>query len=413
MESMERQTFKILFFIKQSRIDRNGESPIRLRVTVNGERAESSTNYSVKPKLWHIGLGKSLGTDMISQELNNGLDVIKVRLMQMKRELEIDGEEITAQKIIQKYLGKDEKPKMTLLTVFHEHNERCIKLAEKGDMAPGTVERYKTSLRHTQEFINHCFGKNDVFLEEVNHKFIMDYEFFLKTERNCTHNTATKYLKNFKKITRIALTNEWLKKDPFANIRFHLDEVEPDFLEDYEIKKIIEKNIYIERLEVVRDTFIFCCYTGLAFSDVKGLKHEHLATDNTEALWIRKRRQKTKNMCNIPLLDIPKQILEKYKDHPQCKKYGTLLPVLSNQKMNAYLKEIADICGIEKELTTHTGRHSYATSVCLANGVTMENVAKMLGHSDTKMTRHYAKVLDKSIMRDMANVNEILKKQVI
>lgn len=196
-----------------------------------------------------------------------------------------------------------------------------------------------------------------------------------------------------------------MKKDPFVNIRFHLDEVEPDFLEDHEIKKIIDKPIKIERLAVVRDTFIFCCFTGLAFSDVKGLKREHLAMDNNGALQIRKRRQKTNNMCNIPLLDIPKQILERYRNHPNCIKNDTLLPVPCNQKMNAYLKEIADICGIEKELTTHTGRHSYATSVCLANGVTIENVAKMLGHSDTKMTRHYARVLDKSIMRDMSNVN--------
>ena len=158
-------------------------------------------------------------------------------------------------------------------------------------------------------------------------------------------------------------------------------------------------------MAIVRDTFIFCCFTGLAFSDVKGLKREHIATDNNGALWIRKRRQKTNNMCNIPLLDIPKQILEKYKNHPNCIKNDTLLPVPCNQKMNAYLKEIADICGIEKELRTHTARHSYATSVCLANGVTIENVAKMLGHSDTKMTRHYARVLDKSIMRDMAHVN--------
>lgn len=272
-------------------------------------------------------------------------------------------------------------------------------------MSPATVERYETCYRHTQEFIRDCFGKDDVSLEEVNHKFIVDYEFFLKTKRNCCHNTATKYLKNFKKIIRIALANEWMKKDPFVNIRFHLDEVEPDFLEDHEIKKIMDKPIKIERLAMVRDTFIFCCFTGLAFSDVKGLKREHLAMDNNGALWIRKRRQKTNNMCNIPLLDIPKQILERYRNHPNCIKNDTLLPVPCNQKMNAYLKEIADICGIEKELTTHTGRHSYATSVCLANGVTIENVAKMLGHSDTKMTRHYARVLDKSIMRDMTNVN--------
>lgn len=401
---MERKTFKILFFIKKTRVSKNGEVPVLLRVTVNGLRTETSVNLKVNPDLWHAPTGKTLGTDRKSEELNDTLDTIKLKIMKIYREMEFDGVTVTAKGIIEKYQGKDEKSQMTLLKVFKDHNDRCGMLAGK-DMSPATVERYETCYRHTQEFIRHCFGKDDVLLEEVNHKFITDYEFFLKTERSCCHNTATKYLKNFKKIIRIALANEWLKKDPFVNIRFHLDEVEPDFLEDHEIKKIMEKPIRIERLAIVRDTFIFCCFTGLAFSDVKGLTHEHLATDNNGALWIRKRRQKTKNMCNIPLLDIPKQILEKYKAHPTCIKNGTLLPVPCNQKMNAYLKEIADICGIEKELTTHTGRHSYATSVCLANNVTIENVAKMLGHSDTKMTRHYARVLDKSIMRDMANVN--------
>lgn len=397
-------TFKILFYIMKTRVSKNGEAPVLLRVTVNGLRASTTTSLKVNPDLWHNPAGKSLGTDRKNEELNNTLDVIKVKVMKIYREMELDGEKVTAQKIIDKYLGKDEKPKITLLTIFKEHNERCAMLAGK-DMSPATVERYETCYRHTQEFIRSAFGKEDILLEDVNHKFIADYEFFLKTERNCCHNTATKYLKNFKKIIRIALANEWIKKDPFANIKFHLDEVEPDFLEDHEIHKIIEKPIVIERLAIVRDTFIFCCFTGLAFSDVKGLKQEHIATDNNGALWIRKRRQKTNNMCNIPLLDIPKQILERYKEHPTCIKNGTLLPVPCNQKMNAYLKEIADICGINKELRTHTGRHSYATSVCLANGVSMENVAKMLGHSDTKMTRHYARVLDKSIMHDMTSVN--------
>ena len=175
-------------------------------------------------------------------------------------------------------------------------------------------------------------------------------------------------------------------------------------MEDHELKCIIEKEFTVERLEHIKDVFLVLCFTGLAFSDLKGLRDEHIFIDNNGALWIRKRRQKTKNMCNIPLLDIPKQILERYDGNPACRG-GALLPVLSNQKMNGYIKEIADICGITKQVSTHTARHSYATSVCLANGVSIENVAKMLGHSDTKMTRHYAKVLDKSIMRDMQDVN--------
>lgn len=325
--------------------------------------------------------------------------------MQIHRQMELDGIHISAQAIIAKYLGRDEKPPIMLLDVFREHNDRCRKLEGNG-MALATVERYETSLKHTADFIAFNFKKNDVPIEEVNHKFITDYEFYLRTERNCSHNTATKYLKNFKKIIRIALANEYIAKDPFVNIKFRLEEVDKDFLEDHEIHKIMEKEITVERLAHVRDTFIFATFTGLAFSDLKGLKLEHLAVDNNGSVWIRKKRQKTKNMCNIPLLEVPQQILEKYKDHPSCVKNGTLLPVISNVKMNAYLKELADICGITKTVTTHVARHSFSTSITLANGVSIENVAKMLGHSNTKMTQHYAKVLDKSIFKDMANVQK-------
>lgn len=376
-----------------------------MRVTVNNFRADTSINLKVNPDLWNSVAGKSIGKDRTAEELNNRLDTIRLRVMQIHREMELDGVHISAQAIIDKYLGREEKPKIMLLDVFEEHNDRCRKLEGNG-MAPATVERYETSLKHTAEFIRFNFQKNDVPIEDVNHKFITDYEFYLRTERSCSHNTATKYLKNFKKIIRIALANEYITKDPFVNIKFKLDEVDKDFLEDHEIHKIMEKEITIERLAYVRDTFIFATFTGLAFSDLKGLKSEHLAIDNNGSLWIRKKRQKTKNMCNIPLLEVPQQILERYKDHPLCVKNGTLLPVISNVKMNAYLKELADICGVTKTITTHTARHSFASSVALANGVSIENVAKMLGHSNTKMTQHYAKVLDKSIFRDMANVQK-------
>lgn len=397
-------TFKILFVAKQSRSTKTGEIPVLLRVTVNGQRCETSIALRVKPEKWNAIAERLIGDSREDQELNFRLDTIRMRIMQIYREMEFDREKITAKKIIDRYQGRDQEPTIMLLDVFREHNERCHKLAGK-DMAPATVERYETSLKHTANFIKFNFSKDDIPIADVNHKFITDYEFYLKTERNCSHNSATKYLKNFKKIIRIALANEYITKDPFANIRFTLDEVERDFLEDSEIQRIIDKPISIERLANVRDIFVFQCMTGLSYSDVKGLRQEHIATDNNGKLWIRKKRQKTNNMCNIPLLDVSQQILERYKTHPECIRKGILLPVPCNQKLNAYLKELADICGIEKQISSHTGRHSYATSVCLANGVSIENVAKMLGHSDTKMTRHYAKVLDKSIMRDMERVN--------
>ena len=405
---MKRTTFSALFYIMRTRLTKKGEAPILLRVTISGTRATCSTNLKVDPNIWNSTAEKAKGRDRQSNELNQHLDAIKAKISQIHRQLETDDKEFDAQSVINLYQGKNDKKKIMLLELFQEHNERCRMLIGK-DMASGTVERYETSLKLTRQFIQLQFGKDDIPVEDVNHKFITDYEFFFKTVRNCSHNTTTKYLKNFKKIIRIALANEYITKDPFVNIRFSLDEVDKDFLTDDEVSTIYEKEFSIERLAQVRDFFIFSCYTGLAFSDLKGLNREHLVKDNESRLWIRKKRQKTKNMCNIPLLDIPLQIIEKYRDHPQCTTTERVLPVISNTKMNAYLKEIADVCGIKKQVCTHTARHTFATSVGLANGVSIENVAKMLGHSDTKMTRHYARVLDKSIMSDMLNVNEKLQ----
>ena len=248
-------------------------------------------------------------------------------------------------------------------------------------------------------------------MTEINGEFVRAFEFYLKTEKECQQNTVIRYMKCLKKITNLALANEWIAKDPFIGIKFHEKEVIREFLTLEELQTIYQKEFTVERIVLVRDIFIFAAFTGLAFIDVQQLSPEHLVRDDNGNLWIRKPRQKTKNMCNIPLLDIPQEILKKYENHPFRHKKGTLLPVPCNQKMNSYLKEIADLCNIQKKLTTHTARHSYATSVCLANGVSIENVAKMLGHSNIKMTQHYAKVLDRSIMKVMCNVARALSKK--
>jgi site-specific recombinase XerD len=217
-------------------------------------------------------------------------------------------------------------------------------------------------------------------------------------------------MKCFKKITNLAIANEWIMRNPFAGIRFQEMKVNKEFLTKEEINRIWEKEFGIERLELVRDVFIFQCFTGLAFIDVHNLRAEHIHSDSNGCLWIVKAREKTDNLCNIPLLEVPKQILAKYKEHPVCLEKGVLLPVMCNQKMNSYLKEIADLCGIKKKLTTHTARHTFASSVALANNVSLSNVAKMLGHSSTRMSERYAKVLDQSILREMKEVEKMMGK---
>jgi site-specific recombinase XerD len=410
---MKRKTFKILFFLKKSKLLKNGEAPICMRITVDGKMCDVQIKRSTPVEQWNQAKECAKGKGRAIEELNRYLESIRIKLYQIYRELEENGKAITVDKIKNIYLGNDESRK-TILQLFSEHNAQCRQLIGR-DFAPITVQRYETTARYLKEFMLSKYHISDIALTEITPVFVHDFEVFLKVEKQCAQNAAITRLKNLKKMIRIALENDWIKKSPFIGLKFKSEETHPEFLTLEEIQTIASKNIGIERLAQIRDVFIFCCYTGLAFCDVQQLSEEHLVKGQNGEMWIRKARQKTKNMCNIPLLPIPVEMIEKYRNHPDCIKSGKLFPVPSNQKMNAYLKEIADICGINKNLTTHCARHSFATSIGLANGVSMENVAKMLGHSDISITKHYARVLDASVLRDMANVEKALtlKKQAV
>ncbi|WP_302366686.1 site-specific integrase [uncultured Alistipes sp.] len=401
---MERTTFGLLFYIRRDKTNKRGEAPVFMRLTINGERADASIKRFIEPHAWNSAKGKANEKSRGGKDLNLYLDAISANILRIQRDLELDKKEVSAQIILNRYLGKEQSDRHTLMEVFRAHNEKCRALSGIS-LAPATVIRYETTLRLTEEFLQKNYKKEDCYLDEVTNQFIEDFEFFLKTVRRCCHNTTSKYLMNFKKIIRIALAKGWMKKDPFAQVHFHFEPVEREFLEKQELKAMLNKEITITRLAQVRDIFCFCCLTGLAFTDVQQLKAEHLVADIHDKIWIRKARQKTKNMCNIPLLDEAQKIIDRYRDHPYCQTHGVLLPVCSNQKMNSYLKELADICGIRKNLSTHCARHTFAT-LTLASGATIDNVAKMLGHANVNMTRRYAKVLDSSIMRDMEAVAE-------
>ena len=401
---MERTTFGLLFYIRRDKTNKKGEAPVFMRLTINGERADASIKRFIEPHAWNSAKGKANEKSRGGKDLNLYLDAISANILRIQRDLELDKKEVSAQIILNRYLGKEQSDRHTLMEVFRAHNEKCRALSGIS-LAPGTVIRYETSLRLTEAFLRTTYKKEDCYLDEITHQFVEDYDFYLRTVRRCCHNTTTQYLLNFKKIIRIALAKGWMKKDPFAQVHFHFEPVEREFLEKQELKVLLNKEITITRLSQVRDIFCFCCLTGLAFMDVQQLKPEHLVADIHGKIWIRKARQKTKNMCNIPLLDEAQKIIDRYRDHPYCQTHGVLLPVCSNQKMNSYLKELADICGIRKNLSTHCARHTFAT-LTLASGATIDNVAKMLGHANVNMTRRYAKVLDSSIMRDMEVVAE-------
>ena len=404
MGAAKRNTLSVLFIIKKSKLLKNGEAPICMRITVNKRVAEVMIKRSIPVDLWNQKKECSKGKDRAATELNHYINTVRAKILQIHRELEIDNKTITADIIKDCFYGRD-KVQRSLLEVYAEHNEKCRALIGK-EYTESTVTKFDTSINRLKEYIRSCYHRDDIMLVELDGQFIRDFDFWLKTDKHCQNNSALKHLKNLKKVVRIALANGWIKKDPFYGIRFKQEEVNVEFLSREELDILMNKEFTIKRLEQVRDIFVFCCFTALAFVDVQQLSREHLIKDNNDALWIRKVRQKTNQMCNIPVLSIPQRILGKYEDNAECIKKGVLLPVISNQRMNAYLKEIADLCGIAKRLTTHVARHTAATVVFLANDVSMENVSKILGHSNIRMTQHYAKVLDSSIMLEMRNVEK-------
>ena len=400
---MERTTFGLLFYIRRDKTNKKGEAPVFMRLTINGERADASIKRFIEPHAWNSAKGKANEKSRGGKDLNLYLDAISANILRIQRDLELDKKEVSAQIILNRYLGKEQSDRHTLMEVFRAHNEKCRALSGIS-LAPGTVIRYETSLRLTEAFLRTTYKKEDCYLDEITHQFVEDYDFYLRAVRRCCHNTTTKYLLNFKKIIRIALAKGWMKKDPFAQVHFHFEPVEREFLEKQELKVLLNKEITITRLAQVRDIFCFCCLTGLAFMDVQQLKPEHLVADIHGKIWIRKARQKTKNMCNIPLLDEAQKIIDRYRDHPYCQTHGVLLPVCSNQKMNSYLKELADICGIRKNLSTHVARHTFATTITLGNGVPIETVSKMLGHTNVRTTQIYARITDQKINVDMESL---------
>ena len=406
------------FYAKSTKANAAGLLPIYVRLTVDGKRLEFSTKKFVEQSKWSSELSKMRGTTEEARSINSYLDMMKSKVFDAQMELMHRNEALTIDNFKEKLLGLEQRSRM-LIPIFQDHNNKIKELVGK-EYAPGTLERYKTSLSHTVEFLQWKYKVSDIEITKIDHAFITDYEFWLRSVRNCANNTAVKYIKNFSKIIKICLANNWIDRNPFANYKSKVKDVERVYLSEGEIQNIIEKDFKTERLSLVRDIFLFSCFTGLAYIDVKNLTKSHISIGIDGEKWIFTHRQKTESASKIPILPVTQMIIDKYSNHPQSNNEDKLLPILSNQKMNAYLKEIAGVCEIEKELTFHIARHTFATTVTLTNGVPIESVSKMLGHKNLRTTQHYAKVLDKKVsedmmvLRDKFNVsgNTLIKKNI-
>jgi site-specific recombinase XerD len=392
-------TVSVLFYIKRSKANNEGICPIYVRVTIQAKLFEFSANKYVNPERWSSEGTKVKGTNEEARTINSHLDYLKNQVLEAEKRLFKKDIKVTSENLKNELFGATETKRM-LIPIFEDHNNKIKELVGK-EYAPGTLERYKTSLSHTIEFLQWKYKVSDIEINKIDHAFVTDYEFWLRSVRNCANNTAVKYIKNFSKIIKLCLANDWLDKNPFANYKSKVKEVERVYLSEEEIQNIINKDFKTERLSLVRDIFLFSCFTGLAYIDVKNLTKSHISIGIDGEKWIFTHRQKTETASKIPILPVTQMIIDKYADHPKSNNEDKLLPILTNQKMNAYLKEIAGVCEIEKELTFHIARHTFATTVTLTNGVPIESVSKMLGHKNLKTTQHYAKVLDKKVSEDM------------
>lgn len=393
-------SINIYFFARKSKLNKHGEAPIYARITIDNERFELGTKQFVKFENWLADAGKVKGFTESAKSINSFLNALKAKAFEHQRQILQAGKPLTMEEFKNRWYGISSERSRMLIEIFKQHNEQMKALVNK-EFSPLTLERYETSFRHTLEFMKWKYKIDDIEVKGLKYEFITDYEFWLKSVRKCDHNTSMKYLSNFKKIVNICIKNGWLDRDPFVGFKMAKREIERPFLVEDELNRVINKTFIIPRLAQVRDIFVFCCYTGLAYADVEKLTRKEITTGIDGEKWIWTSRQKTDSATRVPLLPPALEILDRYRNDPQCINKGRLLPVLTNQKMNSYLKEIADTCGITKKMTFHTARHTFATTVTLTNGVPIETVSKMLGHRNLKTTQHYAKILDKKVSEDM------------
>ncbi len=399
-----RSTFKILFYVRKNYVNKSGKVGIMVRITLNGEISQFSSKLDIDLNSWDTKSGKATGKSSQANQLNATLDEIRASIIHHYREIERQESHVNAEKIRNAFLGVTVKKQM-LLEVFKQHNDEMSKLVGIGK-SKDTVQKYQRTYRCLESFMKHQYTINDIALREINYSFITEFETYIRTECSCGINTTAKYIQRFKHIIIIAKNNGWIQSDPFLNFKIRLEKVDRGYLTQEELSAIMNRKFILKRLEQVKDLFVFSCFTGLAYIDVYSLRERHIRKSFDERLWVMKKRKKTGIQSNILLLDIPKMILKKYKDKLAD---GKVLPVLSNQKMNAYLKKIADLSGIEKNLTFHLARHTFATTVTLAKGVPMETVSKMLGHTSLKTTQIYARITDQKIGHDMQELSEKLQ----
>ncbi|MCW3081709.1 site-specific integrase [Segetibacter sp.] len=404
-------TFSVIFRLRKERLNEE-KFPIYARITINGKRIELATKQKIKLEDWNDQKGMAKTKKEEFKVLNNYLEQMRSSFVECYRDMTIKKQVINIDTFKKAYYGHDEN-EMTLFKLTTYHNQDM-----KDTICWGTLKNYFTTQKYLQKFLKERLHLADISLKDINYKFVTEFEYFLKSFKPLDHHKALsnngvmKHMERFRKMINVALKNEWLEKDPFKAYKLKFTKYERGYLSAKELDRIERKNFEFERLQYVKDLFVFSCYTGLAYTDAMKLTPGNFIRGIDGDYWLTTQRQKTGTPVKIPLLPKAKEIIEKYKNNPKSLNDGTMFPNISNQRLNGYLKELADVCKIDKNLTFHLARHTFATTITLSNGVPIESVSKMLGHTKITTTQVYAKVIESKLSDDMKLLKQKLNDKV-
>jgi len=398
-------SFGLNFFLKSSQ-KKSDSRFIYLRVTVDGVPKETSTKRKWEASRWDNKTERAVGNKEDAKTLNHFLDMMEMKINKFKTDLMYTEKTISAQRIIDFVLGRVTSKAM-LLSEFKSHNDEMLALVPQ-DYALATHKRYETARFHAIAFVKYKYQAEDIEFRDLDYDFIINYELYLKTVKKCVNNSALKYIACMKKVINRAIDKSIITQDPFRAFKRRITKTVKRPLTASELRTLENVVITTPRLETVRDIFVFQCYTGLAYIDAYQLRKADIKTGIDGAQWIMSERQKTGNVTNVPLLPKALEIIEKYKNHPLCLSRDAVLPVASNQKMNAYLKEIADLCRLDSELNTHKARRTFGSTVTLNNDIPIHVVKEMLGHQSIRQTESYAITAEQTIGKEMKELGSRL-----
>jgi len=391
----------LLFWLRGKSTD--SKKDLYVRITIEGARAETALGRKVPVEKWDQSEGEMSDRTPDSLLVNRKIADTKVKLEKLYDVLELEHGVVTPEMLRDAFVGK-KREKKTFIELADFFIAKFEKKVEKKIRSKASLSKWKTMRTKVKQFFNHEFKRENIDLSAIKYSFAEDFVDFMIIEQGCNTNTAFKYFKQFKQLLKTAVERGWLPSNPVQGFRSTYVHPERDILNEVQLYHLYQKDLHVKRLEEVRDCYVFMCFTGYAFKDSYLLEPENRVHYFDGEEWIIKNREKTWCRENVPLMPIAKEILDKYKNHPYCIANNKLLPFDSNQKFNAYLKEIADICGINKELTSHTARHTFATTVTLANGVPIETVSALLGHKSIKTTQIYAKIVAEKVSMDMSDL---------